>query len=788
VKIKNSVKKLGDGIDIRTDGGYVILAPSEGYEWEAGKDTPLAPLPKWIIDTLTSKPAPKPTQKPTERRGDGGAGTYGRKALDGILNEMMGAAEGTRNDTLNRMAFRAGSLVAGGFITESMAGELKQAAMAIGLDEAQVEKTFASGFQAGLLEPATKAERPKYNHQSAYHGGDCGEAPPPGKAQEPIRNGECRMTQRGLVKGIANAEGEVSRVPVTFTPFEVLGLARAVDQSGWGIALSWLDRDGASHDEVIPFSLLSGDAKELATRFTSGGGLLAPNPKAPRQLAEYLAGLLPSEQRRLRIADACGWQGDSFILPSGEVIGQTSAERIIFNAPDGYKVGTAGSFDAWRDGVAHYAQGNPLLSFALGCAFAPPLLYLLGIESGGFHFWSSSSTGKSTVIRASWSVWGDPAILSSWRTTANGIEARAASTNDFLLVLDDSKQADGATIERIIYLLGNQAGKGRMAKTLTLARTMTFRNFVLSTGESDFQFELERRKLPCDGGLDVRLAGINAERWSYGAFNDLHGMANGSDFSEAIKRDACANYGWAGLRFLERVCGGLGNDRDGFIESLHERHAAWIESFCPAGCDGQVRRVASRFALVAVAAGLAVEWGILEAGTDLAAAEIFQAWIRDRGGAGSHESAAIVEAVKNFILHEAQKYFIGFGDEAPRPFETYGLRVPREQCEGGCVCCRCDIPGIGEGGVCVNCNCGKPPQTDCPNGGRCRYFDYWFAGKKALQRASDRPLAQTKKALLAAGLMEPTQRKWPRGGRFHGVSFYVIPGDRLIDGGANGNP
>jgi len=793
VELKNSTSKLGDGIDVRANGGYVILAPSEGYKWETGKDTPLADLPQWGIDLLTSKPkpAPKPPKKPPERRGDAPAAKYWQTAYDGELDKMRDAAEGTRNGILNGVAFRMAQMVSGeesgNFITESMAHETIAAAVSAGLSEAEAKKTFASGFQAGLQSPATKPERPEYRRQSDYdyNDGDGGEAQPHGKAQEPLRNGEYRMNKSGLVKGVANAEGEVAGVPVTFTSFQVLGLARGIDQGGWGIVLSWLDRDGAEHIETIQFRLLSGDAKELAALFTSGGGLLAPSPKAPRQLTEYLAGLLPGEQRRLRIVDACGWQqGDSFTLPDGGVIGQTNSERIIFDAPDGCKVGTAGSYEAWRDGVADYAQGNPLLAFALGCAFAPPLLHLLGIESGGFHFWGSSSTGKSTVIRAAWGVWGDPAVLSSWRTTANGIEARAASTNDFLLVLDDSKQADAATIERIIYLLGNQAGKGRMAKTLTLAWTMTFRNFVLSTGESDFQFELERRKLPCDGGLDVRLAGINAERWTYGAFNDLHGMASGADFAESIKIAACANYGHAGRHFLEKLCNELQHDRNGFIDGLRARHADWIESFCPAGCDGQVRRVASRFALVGVAAGLAVEWDILEAGTELAAPEIFQAWLRDRGGAGSHEAASIIENVKNFIRHESQKYLIAPSDEAPRPYKTYGLRVTREHCESGCVCCRCEVPDIGGGGVCLIC--GKPPQTDCPNGGRCKYYDYWLAGKKALQRASDRPAAQAKKAIIAAGIMEPTQRKWTKGGRFHAGWFYVIPGDRLIDGGENG--
>ena len=692
---------------------------------------------------------------------------------------MRAAAEGTRNETLNKLAFRADSLVAAGFITESEARELIAAAMDTGLAQSEADKSFASGFAAGLQHPAEKTERPGYSQSASHEDG--------GEAQEPLHKCKYRMTERGLFMDVTNAKGEVKSNRVTSTPFEVLGLGRRQEQKSWAVVISWSDQDNMPHTEIIPNNVLHGDGKELARLVDDAGLLVKVGGAALKHLAIYLDIQRQNEKKRIWIADTCGWQhDDTFRLPNGEAIGKGSGEQIMFTAPSDTSVTTAGCYDAWRDGVAHYTQGNPLLAFALGCAFAPPLLHLLGLESGGFHFWGASSIGKSTVIRVAWGVWGNPIVLSSWRTTANGIEARAASTNDFLLVLDDSKQADAATIERVIYLLANQTGKGRMDKTCTLARTMTFRNIVLSTGESDFQFELERRKLPCDGGLDVRLAGINAEHWAYGAFNDTHKMANGADFAESIKRTACANYGWAGRDFLGRLCCELVNDRDGFIKKMHKRHSDWIESFCPSGCDGQVRRVAARFALVAVAAGLAIEWGILEAGTDLAVVEIFQAWIRDRRGVGSHEAQIIVENVKNFILYEGQKYLVAPGpkDEAQRTCNLYGLRVPREHCKD-CDYCHCKDTETGDSGACVNC--GKPMQTDCPNGSRCKYFDYWLAGKTALQEASKRPFTQTKKALIAAGIMEPMPRKWPKSGWFHGTRCYVILGDKLIAPDANGD-
>jgi putative DNA primase/helicase len=50
--IRNSTKKLGPGIDIRGDGGYVVAPPSPGYSWEYIDDP--TPLPEWVRSLLSS--------------------------------------------------------------------------------------------------------------------------------------------------------------------------------------------------------------------------------------------------------------------------------------------------------------------------------------------------------------------------------------------------------------------------------------------------------------------------------------------------------------------------------------------------------------------------------------------------------------------------------------------------------------------------------------------------------------------------------------------------------------
>jgi len=62
--IKNSAGKLAPGLDVRGDGGYVLVPPSVHpsgvtYQWgRGGKDVPIASAPSWLLD-LVFAPAPQ---------------------------------------------------------------------------------------------------------------------------------------------------------------------------------------------------------------------------------------------------------------------------------------------------------------------------------------------------------------------------------------------------------------------------------------------------------------------------------------------------------------------------------------------------------------------------------------------------------------------------------------------------------------------------------------------------------------------------------------------------------
>jgi hypothetical protein len=70
------------------------------------------------------------------------------------LEQVARARPGTRNDTLNRAAFRLGQLAGAGLGTlDELAKQLRDAALRSGLPESEADATIASGLSAGARQP-----------------------------------------------------------------------------------------------------------------------------------------------------------------------------------------------------------------------------------------------------------------------------------------------------------------------------------------------------------------------------------------------------------------------------------------------------------------------------------------------------------------------------------------------------------------------------------------------------------------------------------------------------------
>jgi putative DNA primase/helicase len=152
VEVRNSASKVGPGIDVRGEGGYIILPPSQNatggtYQWKPGGPKTSASMPPWLM-------ALAKTRKTSARA---------RGALDDECKKVASAQPGTRNNTLNTAAFNLFQLVASGELDEQeVRDRLFEAAETCALvtdDGApSVLATINSGAAASRQQPRSQSQ------------------------------------------------------------------------------------------------------------------------------------------------------------------------------------------------------------------------------------------------------------------------------------------------------------------------------------------------------------------------------------------------------------------------------------------------------------------------------------------------------------------------------------------------------------------------------------------------------------------------------------------------------
>jgi hypothetical protein len=133
--VRNSASKLGKSIDIRGEGGYVIVPPSRrndgaAYRWNSSEtDVDIANAPNWLLDLIDPLPATSRVSSTIETPGSNCA----EAALRSELGRVLSASFGERNDILNRASFVLGQIVAGGALAhDEVSARLFSAARAVG--------------------------------------------------------------------------------------------------------------------------------------------------------------------------------------------------------------------------------------------------------------------------------------------------------------------------------------------------------------------------------------------------------------------------------------------------------------------------------------------------------------------------------------------------------------------------------------------------------------------------------------------------------------------------------
>ena len=431
--------------------------------------------------------------------------------------------------------------------------------------------------------------------------------------------------------------------------FELVAHTRTVEGDDWGIWIKFNDADGTPHDLVVPRKLLTQGRRVEELLQASGLHVYVLSGNSGKcALAEFLNAVPMDVLPRAVSVTRGGFVSDAFdcyVFGNNQVLSLPGTEPVTPTSADCAAVLTEkGTLEEWQSYVATPALHSKRLMFGLSVALAAPLLQILDLPCVTFHLNGTSGDGKSSILMAMASVYGDKERVTGWDKTKNGFEAVAVRHNNQPLIIDEIGQGEAESLNYVAYQLNNGVGKDRMTRTTAWRKAPRWSLIALSAGEFPLS-EMKRLKsrngrahtatgervrficIPCDAGqglgvLDSLPGGVTDDK----AANDAQRvalLARVSSFKAT---------GVAGRKYLMAL---MQDVRDNGREALKEQYREFEEEFIArvgrGGLAPTERRVIRHFAAVAFAGELGIDYGVF--GTEWqendaldAAIACFEAW------------------------------------------------------------------------------------------------------------------------------------------------------------------
>ena len=476
-----------------------------------------------------------------------------------------------------------------------------------------------------------------------------------------------RYEASGCIEHLVKKRNDDAQWEWLCSPLQFVATARDDEQRSWGRLVRIETLDGHWNEVVVPSDSTIANADEVFRLLAYHG--LNIDPAKKRAMQQLLARSRP--QSRVLCVKQIGWYGRNFVLPD-RIFGPPTNDRIVLmrRSVTKHAYGESGTLEGWQE-AARLAEGNSRLVLAMCAAFAGPMLQVLQREGGGFHFRGSSSTGKTTTLNLAGSIWGGGGLVGfrrSWRTTDNALEGVAGLHSDTFLPLDEISEIDGRHAANVAYLLTNGQTKARATRTGDLRASSEFRVLLLSTGEIGLSEKIAEAGGRAKAGQEVRVLDIPADAGQgYGIFDHLAGFSDASAFADHFTMITNEHYGQPGPLFLERLTADIEGGRDEARQTIE----TFLTGSCQVDADGQVKRAANRFAIVAASGALATNWGILPWRADTpieAAVRVFNDWLAQRGGLESAEVMGGIRRLRSLLsAHGVSRFPILGADESPRP-------------------------------------------------------------------------------------------------------------------------
>ncbi|WP_041089253.1 DUF927 domain-containing protein [Jeotgalibacillus soli] len=255
-----------------------------------------------------------------------------------------------------------------------------------------------------------------------------------------------------------------------------------------------------------------------------------------RTLIEYFDSFLAENDiPRMKMVDRLGKVNEEFIHP------EITENISIIPSDFGYKrivksLSKKGNLEGWQSSVLDLIKDNPKALFVVMASFTSIVLEDLNLDPIICDLTGTTSRGKSRVLAAAASVWGESrGLINEFNATLNSLERKASFLRNYPLLIDDHNKAPRQMLEKLIYTHSGGMSKGR-ATIGGIHEDFTWNNMLICNGENSILNYVERA-----AGASARV--ISIEDFSFEDDED--------NFFAMLSEGIENNFGEPGIAFLK---------------------------------------------------------------------------------------------------------------------------------------------------------------------------------------------------------------------------------------------
>ena len=455
-----------------------------------------------------------------------------------------------------------------------------------------------------------------------------------------------------------------------------------------GICIRFMTSRGTKCKMNLQKNLVAKTGNALIENLSAYGLNVYPEGYAPKygltRLNRYIKAVIARGNLPLMKAiPRAGWVDEtfsSFLFKNGCISINDTCPFILKEDAPGMAIKSKGILKEWKDGINRLAAKSTRIRFAVAVSLAAPLVPIL--TSGHnvlFHFFGSSGRGKTTTLKAAWSVWGNE--IPTMKATKNGLEEMFAASNHILFVGDELKQLSSAGLADLAFTYSEGGGSTRSDRGIKARKRKKWRGLGLTAAEQSLR-EIKREKaknrspLTLEGeivrfinipAMSAAMAGkcgvfegypselmleedggtyshVDGEKLNSEGIPDALDKAQQEYVGKASEFLSNEAYGTAGKAFIERVEKDIAKNG---LKAFKEEAAEFVSLFkeeTPSG-GHSLTRVMETFALVAYAGEKAIEYGVLpweEGSLKEDVQSIFEAW-KSSGETPEQQAAADID-------------------------------------------------------------------------------------------------------------------------------------------------